>query len=392
MIIPINGSFEQGYLGWPVRELGDAVWTLSNDSRSGGRSIACVGVAAVSRAMRTGMKACRPGDTIVASAYIKRVGASNNGRVRVSFWDSTGAELYIASGNSVTFEDWQRSMIRIRVPDGMYLFRVDLAAGNQAGTDIYFDDVTLEVLEFDYSGTVDMSVPALPAPGTLGRSRVATQYTESPRFLAYLNALLNPIDNIQETLLFNLIQTDVEQARGANLDVLGEIVGVSRIVPNAVALEFFGFDDAIVSAPFGEEGLLYYGARFRDETEPAFESSVLADPEYRLLIKSRILRNHARGTNEDIIKALLFLLNIDVIIIDDNGGMEIGLTFGRQLTIAEIAMIDDLQILPRPAAVKIRRRMMFLPGNYFGFDGQPGALSFGEETDPTTGGTLAEEF
>lgn len=396
MIINVNGSFEQGFLYWPIRENpsgGSAFWELSStDARSGSRCAVRRGGSGVGSAMRTEPIACRPGDSIVASCYIKRTGSSSNGRIRISFWDENYTELFIVNGDSVTSSTYVRAAVRATVPDGMYLFRIDLVSGNLAGTDVFFDDVELDVISFDLPDTVDYSVPAISDPWTTGRSRVATQYTQSTRFLGYLEALLKPISDIQAANLLNLIQTDVEEARGYNLDVLGEIVGVGRVVPEAIALTFFGFDDQIVSAPFGEEGLLYAGARFREETEDAFSSSVLADPEYRLLIKSRIIRNHTRATNEDILRALLFLFNIDVIIIDDNGGMEIGLTFGRQLTVAEIAMINNLDVLPRPAAVKIRRRAMFLPGKYFGFEGQPGALPFGEEGSSVIGGPLAEEF
>jgi len=385
----INGGFEQGFLGWPVH---GAEWAVTSDAaRSGGSSAKRTGQAG-GGTLCTGLMACAPGQHIEASAYVMRDGATGSGQVRISFRDSNGAELSAIDGDEITFNEWRQSIARAEVPAGAGLFRIELNAGNDVGTDIYFDDVTLSVREFGLPAPVDMEPPVLPDPRTLGRSRVATQYTSSERFLAYLNALLDPLSNVQAAMLLNLIQTDVEQARGVNLDTLGEIVGVSRIVPNAIAQVFFGFFGSSLSAPFGELGRLQYGARFRELSESGFASTVLQDPEYRLLVKARIIRNHSRGTNEDIMRALAFLLNIDVIIIDDNGGMEIGITFGRQLTATEISMMDDLGILPRPAAVKVRRRMMFLPGDYFGFDGQPKALPFGEEGVEGIGGPLAEEF
>ncbi|HUH47852.1 MAG TPA: DUF2612 domain-containing protein, partial [Arenibacter sp.] len=219
------------------------------------------------------------------------------------------------------------------------------------------------------------------------------QYTDSPRFLAWLNALLEPSLDIRNALFQVGDITDIDTAQGHNLDVIGDIVGIGRIVPQSIPLKFFGFEGQITADTFGEEGFLIYGSRFREELESAFASTVLADPEYRTLIKAKILKNHSHGTPEDIIKGLNFLLGVNDSMIEDFGGMEIGIVSGRQLTPVEVAMIDILDILPRPAAVKIRRRIMYIPGNYFGFQGQPNAQTWEEEDDPLhLGGIFSEEF
>lgn len=226
----------------------------------------------------------------------------------------------------------------------------------------------------------------------LGRSRVATQYTESQRFLAYVRALLESSAELEAVLQKVAEQTDIDIAEGVNLDVIGEIVGVSRIIPNSIAVRFFGFEGQPGGDVFGEEGALGIGSRFRDELEPETATSVLADPEYRMLIRAKIVKNHANGTNEDILQGLAYLFNAPLTVIDDNGGMAIGVAIGRQLTFQEKALVVNLDILPRPAGVRIKWQSTFDASRYFGFDGQPGALSFGEEGQPTIGGLLAEEF
>lgn len=225
-----------------------------------------------------------------------------------------------------------------------------------------------------------------------GRSRVATQYTESPKFLAYLRALLASSAELETVLQQIAAQVDIDVAEGVNLDVIGEIVGIGRILPNSIAVQFFGFQGQPGADVFGEEGALGIGSRFRDELEPETATSVLADPEYRLLIRAKIVKNHAHGTNEDILQGLAYLFNAPLTVVEDAGGMAIGVAIGRQLTFQEKAMVTNLDILPRPAGVRIKWRATFDSANYFGFDGQPGALSFGEEGLPTIGGLLAEEF
>ena len=227
---------------------------------------------------------------------------------------------------------------------------------------------------------------------SLGRSRVATQYTESQKFLAYIRALLDSSADLESVLQKVAEQSDIDLAEGVNLDVIGEIVGVSRIIPESIAVRFFGFEGQPGGDVFGEEGVLGIGSRFRDELEPETATSVLADPEYRLLIRAKIVKNHAHGTNEDILQGLAYLFNAPRTVVEDLGGMAIGVAIGRQLTFQEKALVTVLDILPRPAGVRINWRATFDSANYFGFDGQPGALSFGEEGQPSIGGLLAEEF
>lgn len=226
----------------------------------------------------------------------------------------------------------------------------------------------------------------------IGRSRIATQYTESQKFLAYIRALLDSSAELETVLQSVAAQTDIDVAEGVNLDVIGEIVGISRILPNSIAVKFFGFSGQPGADIFGEEGVLGFGSRFRDELEPETATSVLADLEYRLLIRAKIVKNHARGTCEDILKGLAYLFNATLTVVDDIGSMAIGIAIGRQLTFQEKTIVQNLDILPRPAGVRIAWRAMFDASNYFGFDGQLGALSFGEEGQPMAGGLFAEEF
>src|SRR5262245_33167460 len=88
----------------------------------------------------------------------------------------------------------------------------------------------------------------------VGRSRVATQYTASEKFRAYLRALLEASAELEALLQKIATQSDIDVAEGVNLDVIGEIVGIGRIIPASVQLAFFGFEDNPSARVFGEEG------------------------------------------------------------------------------------------------------------------------------------------
>lgn len=234
----------------------------------------------------------------------------------------------------------------------------------------------------------------------IGRSRVALQYQESPKFLAYLKALLTSPGELEDVLQKVALQTDIDTAEGVNLDVIGEIVGISRIVPNSIPVQFFGFQGQPGALIFGEEGYPGNGGRFRDEAESEFATSVLADPDYRLLLKAKIVKNHSKGTNEDILKGLSYLFGQGgmavQVAVNDQGGMAVQVAVGRQLTFLEKVLITNLDILPRPAGVRISQRVTYNAANYFGFSDSPqymsGALTFGEEGSTVIGGQFAEEF
>lgn len=226
----------------------------------------------------------------------------------------------------------------------------------------------------------------------IGRSRVATQYTASPRFLAYLRALLDAAVE-QEAVLWRVAeQADIDLAEGVNLDVIGDLLGIGRVLPSSLAVKFFGFDGQPGADVFGEDGLPGIGSRFRDELEPSTATSVLGDVEYRLLIRAKIAKNHAHGTGEDILRGLTYLFAAPLSAVQDLAGMAFAIGIGRMLTFQERTIVQTLDILPRPASVRIAWQAMFDSSNYFGFDGQSGALPFGEEGQVGIGGLFAEEF
>lgn len=229
-----------------------------------------------------------------------------------------------------------------------------------------------------------------------GLGRVALQYSQSQKFLAYLRALMAPMDELEAVFQKISEQADIDKADGVNLDVIGDIVGIDRVIPESVQLAFFGFSDNPAALVFGEEGHPGIGGRLYEEGEPFLTTTVLSNPEYRVLIRAKIVKNHARGTNEDVLNGLAFLFDADAtgtqVNVTDVGGMAIQVGIGRWLSFMEKVLITSLDILPRPGGVRISQRVNYDAGNYFGFDGQPGALSFGEEGQPSIGGQFAEEF
>lgn len=248
----------------------------------------------------------------------------------------------------------------------------------------------LEIVENDPAQPIDHVA--------LGLSRVAKQFQDSPKFLAYLTALLQ-MNQTVETLLQSMYELpDIDQMSGVNLDVIGRIVGISRVIPNAIELVYFGFDGFADQTIFGELGQNGIGSRLYDLGDPISESTSLGDVEYRLLLKAKIMKNTSHATGEDIENVLSFVFGAPIVNVDDFGGMNIGLSIGQQLTQLEQAILTQIDLLPRPACVLIVSVTSFDPTDYFGFSElsgavyQPGALGFGELGVDGIGGVFAEMF
>jgi len=170
-----------------------------------------------------------------------------------------------------------------------------------------------------------------------------------------------------------------------NLDVLGDIVGIGRVITESAAIPFFAFEDTPSGMAFGEEGFPSVGGRFRDEDEPYTDTTTLGDPEFRLLIRAKIIKNHAVGTNEDIITGLNYIFSGSLNVVNDPGGMKVDVGIGRTITSIEQILIRRLDLLPLSKGVKIGSVVSFESENFFGFEDQLNAKGFDV-------GIFAEEF
>lgn len=214
---------------------------------------------------------------------------------------------------------------------------------------------------------------------------------KAPKFTAMVDAVTSAWAGLYELLQAMPQAFDLDSAQGEQLDIVGQWVGQSRVIPNVLLLQFFGFADNPAALNFGEEGNGAIGGRFYGEGDPDSGTSVLPDPEYRTLLRARIVRNNAKGSTAEIVGALNFLFSAPAVV-DDPGTMAIGVAIGRPLSLVELAIVTGLDILPRPAGVRIAWQGYYNSDGYLGFDGQPGAVAFAEEGYTGPLGFLLEEF
>lgn len=220
------------------------------------------------------------------------------------------------------------------------------------------------------------------------KERLIQQYKDKPKFNALLEGLADGSQLIEDEAcnLFDIY--DIDTMAGHNLDVIGAIVGQSRVLVDADELAFFGFDGASSAQTFGDADDSSLGGRFRSSEESTTGNVYLADPEYRLFIRARINKNYTQCTPEEIIAQVIFLINVDKVVFRD-GDMMMNIGVGKLLDETEKFLLTEYDLIPRPVAVGLEYVYEFDGSFAFGFDGDLDSLGFDDAGSPGAGGTFA---
>lgn len=226
------------------------------------------------------------------------------------------------------------------------------------------------------------------------RSRVTEQFKYDPSsdtgakvFDKYLQLLINAQVEIQKVFKDLMQLRSLDTATGAQLDVIGRIVGQERILLNADFYDFFGFQGATKAASFGELGSPGVGGIFYDYGKPLGGNIELDDATYRLFIKAKIFKNTTSSTPEEFLAVLNLVFGTNTIVLTEEGDASITVLLSRALTDFERALLFYISNEPGypsrliPKTVGVRINFGEYDGdNFFGFDGVPGAKGFGEFT------------
>lgn len=195
------------------------------------------------------------------------------------------------------------------------------------------------------------------------------QFHGRPVISAILDAFAAELDELNKCAEDLKNKRWIDTGEGAQLDGIGDIIGQGRQIDDAVQIPFFGFAET-------ENGLSFGVGRFFDSWEMWLKSVNLADPEYRLLLKSKIFKNKTQCTAEETITSLKNIYNADLVLIEDRGNAKIGLAIGRILTQSEIRTAAAVNLLIRGAGIGCDYIEQFDRSGYFGFCEQVNAKGF----------------
>lgn len=193
---------------------------------------------------------------------------------------------------------------------------------------------------------------------------IISQYANSATLVQLIqnaNEYFDPRVNFQQ---FYDFVWNVDTAQGFGLDILGEIVGVDRLLQIPISTQnFFGFNNASVPAdwrPFNQ-GTFFNGSLIGN-------GFFLPDNAYRVLILTKALANIVDTTARSINTLLrnLFAADRGRCYVIDLGNMAMQYTFEFDPILApwELAMLQAT--LPHPSGVMISV-VSVSPDGFFGF-------------------------
>ena len=195
----------------------------------------------------------------------------------------------------------------------------------------------------------------------INRSRITEQFKNANNLDRLMQIWTEGYQEIQEVILDMLHLLDIDTAVGAQLDMIGEIVGQPRELVDINTTGYFGFDEDPAAKKFGsvsnQQGGIWYSIR-----DPLNGTVELSDGLYREFIRAKIISNNAGGTPEEIITTAQGLFSVQMVELVEVGDATLTLNIGRRpwndenLTafpgLDETAIADRL--LPVPMGVKVQ--------------------------------------
>lgn len=174
---------------------------------------------------------------------------------------------------------------------------------------------------------------------------IISQYANSPIITSIITDFAQSMDQTSNIEAFFELVINLDTAQGYGLDVWGRIVGVTRVLHVENAGDYFGFEEAGLSAFGFNQEPFYSGAPLTDNFE-------LTDDAFRLLIIAKAASNITDGSVKSINALLMSLFvgrgNCYVI---DGLDMSMQYHFDFDLTPVELAILGQSGVLPTPGGV-----------------------------------------
>lgn len=136
----------------------------------------------------------------------------------------------------------------------------------------------------------------------IAQTRYTDRFKYDPVFVAIMDTLLSLKEQRQiEYVKFADEFLDIDKSSGANLDMIGKILGEPRNLVNFVDRVYFGFLGAVNAEAF-DVGYWYstYNNKFGG-------LRILTDEEYRRILKARAFKNSSKTTRNDFLTILNLL-------------------------------------------------------------------------------------
>lgn len=192
--------------------------------------------------------------------------------------------------------------------------------------------------------------------------RITSEHADKPNYMALVAAITGDFSGTRDQLLDFVALFDLDSAVGAQLDVIGEWVGIGRGVAVPISGVYFSFDI---------DGLGFDQGVWKGPFDPDTGITELPDDIYRILIRAKIGANRWDGSMAGwkAIVDQVFAPETDIFV-QDNGDMTMTVVVaGVPPTALFLALLTEGYLPLKPEAIGVVYYLVSsLPGPAFGFD------------------------
>lgn len=226
----------------------------------------------------------------------------------------------------------------------------------------------------------------------VARARITEQFKDKPIIDKYIRLLIGEWDEMQVVLQDLQQLRSIDTAVGAQLDIIGDIVGRPRGLVTSELFYYFGFQGSPLAGTFSSTTDATVGSPWYSIDAPTGISREPSDEEYRIILKAKIIKNRTASRPEDVIQAYRFLFQAGQVTLDEYEPAKVRIGIGKILTNVERGLLFDLggagTLLPKTVGVTYTYTE-FQAGRVFATEGFPGGVGTGDLNDPAAGGILS---
>lgn len=227
---------------------------------------------------------------------------------------------------------------------------------------------------------------------------ITTQFEDKDVFKRYLRLLRLGVQEALSVARDLMQKRDIDSATGAQLDIIGDIVGQERVLTSADLYPFFGFVGELTANSFGTFYNPRIGGYWYSYGQSVGGDVVLSDDQYRQIIKAKIIKNNSSGRKEDYVRFGNFVFGATISFENDGNGKSTVLV-GRRMSLFEkglMAYVFDgvdykFTYPPKPLGVGVGVGEFDAVGT-LGFLGTPNAKGMITLSYPFGGGIFADAY
>lgn len=203
---------------------------------------------------------------------------------------------------------------------------------------------------------------------TYSHELIVNQLRDAPNYVEVIRLLAEDFDAASDIYDYIAQNINIMDARGVWLDLIGDIVGVSRVFDKEIQPTYFGFSDQENVTGFAQ-------ARFREANDKTTASSILNDYDYRVVILGQIARNYGDVSEVGVTTSVLNMTQADQVLIHQGGPAEFNIYIIGLISDNIKSMLNGSDIIPRAAGVNVNL-FYSVDGDIFGFADQQGMKGF----------------